>query len=116
MGAPPVFQESPNQVSEPDEDTWGVVKALVPTTGEVKWEFKFHTPTWAGTLSTAGGLVFVGDMDGYLTALDAHTGKSLWQFQTGSPITTHPITYMLDGKQIVAVAAGSNLFTFSLSP
>ena len=111
-GAGPLLAGELSRV-KPDEDTWGVVKALVPTTGEVKWEFKFHTPTWAGTLSTAGGLVFVGDMEGYLTALDAHTGKSLWRFQTGSPITTHPITYMLDGKQIVAVAAGSNLFTFS---
>ena len=47
---------------------------------------------WAGTLSTDGGLVFVGDMEGYLTALDAETGKSLWQFQTGAPITTAPMT------------------------
>ena len=101
---------------KPDEDTWGVVKALVPTTGEVKWEFKFHTPTWAGTLSTAGGLVFVGDMEGYLTALDAHTGKSLWRFQTGAPIVTHPITYMLGDKQVLAIAAGSTLYTFSLAP
>ena len=99
----------------PDEDTWGVVKALEPTSGKVKWEFKFQTPTWAGTLSTAGGLVFVGDMEGYLTALDADTGKSLWRFQTGAPIVTAPITYMIGKKQYLAIAAGSALYTFALN-
>ncbi len=100
--------------SPPDEKTWGAVKALKPTSGEVKWEFQFYSPTWGGTLSTAGGLVFVGDMEGYFTALDAKTGKSLWRFQTGAPIITAPITYMLDEKQVLAIAAGSALYTFTL--
>ena len=95
---------------KPDEDTLGVVKALVPTSGQGQWEFKLHTPTWGGTLSTDGGVVFVGDMEGYLTALDAATGKSLWQFQTGAPITTAPMTCMLGDKQYLAIAAGSALY------
>ena len=98
----------------PDEETWGALKALEPTSGEVKWEFRFHSPNWAGTLSTAGGLVFVGDTEGYFTALDAKTGKSLWRFQTGAPIVTAPITYLLDEKQYLAIAAGSALYTFAL--
>ena len=98
----------------PDDDTWGAVKALDPTSGKVKWEFKFHSPTWAGTLSTAGGLVFTGDMEGYVMALDAGTGKPLWRFQAGAHIRTAPITYMVDEKQYLAVAAGSALYTFAL--
>ena len=98
----------------PDDDTWGSVKALEPTSGKVKWEFKFHSPTWAGTLSTAGGLVFTGDMEGYVMALDARTGKPLWRFQAGAHIRTAPITYMVDEKQYLAVAAGSALYTFAL--
>ena len=97
-----------------DEETWGAVKALDPATGEMKWEFRLYSPAWAGTLSTAGGLVFAGDMEGYLIALDAETGKALWRFQTGTAIFTAPITYMLDGTQYVAIAAGSALYTFAL--
>ena len=97
-----------------DEESWGAIKALDPSSGEVKWEFKFYSPTWGGTLSTAGGLVFTGDTEGYFSALDARTGKSLWRFQTGAPIFTAPITYMVDGKQYLAIAAGSALYTFAL--
>jgi alcohol dehydrogenase (cytochrome c) len=53
-------------------------------------------------------------MEGYLIALDAETGKALWRFQTGTAIFTAPITYMLDGTQYVAIAAGSALYTFAL--
>ena len=97
-----------------DEETWGAIKALDPATGEMKWEFKLYSPAWAGTLSTTGGLVFAGDMEGYVIALDAETGEALWRFQTGTAIFTAPMTYMLDGTQYVAIAAGSALYTFAL--
>ena len=98
----------------PDEDTWGGVHALDPLTGKSKWELKFHSPSWGGILSTTGSLLFVGDMEGYFMALDAGTGKVLWRLQLGGPIITAPITYLVDGNQQVAVAAGSSLYTFSL--
>ncbi len=97
----------------PDK-AWGALKALNPRTGEVKWEFKYHSAPWAGTLSTAGGLIFAGDEEGYLMAFDAETGKHLWHIQTGSSIAASPMTYALDGKQYVAIPSGSALFSFAL--
>ena len=47
-------------------------------------------------------------------ALDAKTGKDLWRFQTGGAIISAPITYLMDGKQVLTIAAGSSLFTFGL--
>ena len=62
----------------------------------------------------AGGLVFAGDMDGYVIAFDAATGKLLWKSAAGGPITSSPMTYAVDGRQYVAVAAGGSLFSFGL--
>lgn len=61
---------------------------------------------WGGPLVTGGDLVFSGTMRGYLQAFDAENGKTLWQFQTGSGIMAHPITYAVDGKQYVAIVSG----------
>ncbi len=66
-------------------------------------------------MSTATGLVFSGDSDGYLNAFDSASGQQLWRFQTGAPIWgVAPITYMLDGIQWVAVPSGVTLTTFAL--
>ncbi|PYO05621.1 MAG: PQQ-dependent dehydrogenase, methanol/ethanol family, partial [Candidatus Rokuibacteriota bacterium] len=59
-----------------------------------------------GMLSTAGGLVFHGDLKGWFKALDARTGRTLWQFQTGSGVSAAPMTYELGGKQYLAVVSG----------
>ena len=93
---------------------YGAMRAIDPATGAVKWEFKYFSPPMAGTLSTASGLVFGGDMDGNVMAFEAATGKHLWHFQTGSPIYAAPVTYMLDGRQYVVLAAGTTLFSFAL--
>jgi len=62
---------------------------------------------WAGgAMSTAGGLVFYGNIDGMLKALNAKTGKLLWEFRVGTGITQSPVTYSVDGKQYIAVVAG----------
>lgn len=61
---------------------------------------------WGGSVVTGGDLVFTGTMRGYLQALDAETGKRLWQFQTGSGIMAHAITYAVAGKQYVTVVSG----------
>jgi alcohol dehydrogenase (cytochrome c) len=65
----------------------------------LRWEFKLHSPPWAGVLSTAGGLVFGGSDEGNFYALDALTGKPLWDFQTGGPMFSNPISFALDGRQ-----------------
>ncbi len=98
----------------PGEKDWGAVRALDPGTGAIKWEFKYYSAPWAGVLSTAGGVVFAGDMEGNLIALDARTGKHLWHFQTGSSIYASPMTYSVDGRQYVVIPAGSALFAFAL--
>jgi len=96
------------------EKDWGAVRAIDPKTGEIRWEYKEFSAPWAGNLSTAGHLVFTGDLDGYLIALDADTGHHLWHIQTGAAIYAAPITYQLNGKQYLAIASGSTLVTFAL--
>jgi alcohol dehydrogenase (cytochrome c) len=98
----------------PNEPTTGSIIALDPSTGDIKWRFEMITPPTAGLLSTAGGLVFGGDAQGYVFALDARTGKVLWRFQTGGAVVAPPITYLLEGKQYIAVSAGSAMLTFAL--
>jgi glucose dehydrogenase len=71
-----------------------------------------HRPS--GVLATGGGLVFVGDPDGYLVALDANTGKALWHFRTGGNVKAPPISYSVGGNQYVAIAAGPNMIAFKL--
>ena len=100
--------------SIPGEESYGAIRALEAETGKLRWEFRMHSPAQAGVLSTAGGLVFGGAREGDFFALDAATGKPLWQFQTGGGIAANPITYLSEGKQYVAIAAGSALFTFAL--
>ena len=65
-------------------------------------------------LSTAGGLVFTGDAEGNFIALDAKSGKALWHFQCGASVYSSPMTYAVEGKQYVVVAAGSTLYAFGL--
>ena len=92
------------------------LRALDPATGEKKWEYPMTGPTtmWAGTVSTAGGVVFFGDDDGHLVGVDAKDGRHLWHFQTGQTLSASPITFMVGGKQYVTIAAATHVFTFGL--
>ena len=67
-----------------------------------------------GTMTTASGLVFFGDDTQTFEAVDAQTGKPLWHFNTGQNITASPMTYAVNSKQYVAIAAGSDVFSFAL--
>ncbi|HLX42741.1 MAG TPA: PQQ-dependent dehydrogenase, methanol/ethanol family [Bryobacteraceae bacterium] len=98
----------------PGEEPWGALRALDWRTGDLRWEFRVTTPPWCGVLSTAGGLVFSGTMEGDFFALDAVTGKSLWRIQTGGAIWSNPISYQNEGKQYIVVSAGSSLIAFGL--
>lgn len=73
---------------------------------KVVWRVTSPAPFWAGSVATSGGLVFTGDMRGYVVAIDSRSGKVLWSFQTGSGIIGSPVTYELDGVQYLAVPSG----------
>ena len=88
-------------------DVVGHFLAINPLTGEKKWEVPLtDLPSSAGVLATGGGLVFTGKLTGEFVALDEKTGKTLWQFKTGSSINATAITYTHKGKQYVTVASG----------
>jgi alcohol dehydrogenase (cytochrome c) len=97
-----------------DSEGHGAIRAIDPNTGTLKWEFKMSDVTDAGILSTASDVVFTGGREGYFMALDARTGALLWKANTGGAIAAGPITYSVEGKQYVSVAAGNALFTFAL--
>ena len=94
---------------------YGALRAIDPATGERKWEFRYLTPSTAGLLTTASGLIFSGDAEGNLLALDSRSGKLLWRYQMGAPLHgTSPTTYMLDGRQHVLVPARTTLTAWAL--
>jgi alcohol dehydrogenase (cytochrome c) len=100
----------------PGEHREKVLRALDLQTGKTVWEVPQvgEGNSWGGVLATAGGLVFYGDDSGALAAVNARTGAPLWHFQTNESFRASPMTYAMDGKQYVAVAAGSNIVSFAL--
>lgn len=91
--------------SDPNNKT-GWLTAVDADSGKVLWKYHSSQPLTAAVTPTAGGLVFTGDFDGNLLAFDAKTGKQLFKKKAGGPIGGGVITYTVDGKQYVAVAAG----------
>jgi alcohol dehydrogenase (cytochrome c) len=103
--------------TSPETPQWGAVRAFDARDGKLVWEFKTLSPQHGSMLTTAGDLVFIGDTQGYFTAFHGRTGKVLWKMNTGAAgqgISAPAITYLLDGKQQVAVVAGTSLYTFQL--
>lgn len=100
----------------PASEYLGGLRALDPRTGDRRWEFLYRGLATAGSLSTAGGLVFTGNFEGHALAFDAERGTVLWHVQTGAPVFGSPMTYMVDGRQHVALASGSSVFVFALPP
>jgi alcohol dehydrogenase (cytochrome c) len=101
----------------PSEDArpyLGFLKAIDPANGQVKWKFQHTSPTWSGVLSTAGGLVFSGDAEGNFIAFNAASGKPLWHFQMGGAVYAAPMAFAVDGKEYIAIAAGSAVYAFGL--
>jgi lanthanide-dependent methanol dehydrogenase len=85
----------------------GEFTAWDPVAAKPVWKIKEQFPVWSGALVTAGDVVFYGTMDGWFKAVDAHSGKPLWQFKVGSGIIGQPVTYKgPDGKQYIAVLSG----------
>lgn len=94
----------------------GGITAVDPLTGNIRWRFDMTDVTDSGVLSTASDLVFAGGREGHFYALDAKTGAVLWQAMIGGQIANGPVTYAVNGKQYVAVSAGSAMFCFALRP
>jgi alcohol dehydrogenase (cytochrome c) len=91
----------------PPGEPYGHFVAVDPLTGTKKWSVPLmDLPSSAGMLATAGGLVFTGKLTGEFVALDADTGRTLWQFKTGSSINSTAITYTHKGRQFVTIASG----------
>ena len=92
------------------------LRAFDPKTGKRVWEYPMTGPaeSWAGTVSTAGGVIFFGDDDGQLVAVDAKAGKHLWHYQMGEGLNASPISYAVGGKQFVAIASQTAIFSFGL--
>lgn len=85
----------------------GEFTAWDPVQGKIVWNIREKFPVWSGALATAGNVVFYGTMDGWFKAVDATSGKQLWQYKVGSGIIGQPMTYRgPDGKQYVAVLSG----------
>ncbi|HLQ25973.1 MAG TPA: PQQ-dependent dehydrogenase, methanol/ethanol family [Acidiferrobacterales bacterium] len=83
------------------------VDAIDPMTATHKWRAPIlDIPHYAAVIATAGGLLFTGKETGEFIALDINTGKTLWQFQTGSGINAQPITFTHKGRQYVVVQSG----------
>jgi alcohol dehydrogenase (cytochrome c) len=94
-------------VNMPKNEPHGFLSAIDPMTGKSKWQMPWPgQPSMAGTLSTAGGLVFTGAATGEVIAVDAENGKKLWQFQTGSGIIGLPVTWEKNGTQYVTIVSG----------
>jgi alcohol dehydrogenase (cytochrome c) len=90
------------------------VRALDLETGKARWEFKMEGISDCGTVATAGDVVFTGNREGHFFALDAANGELLWSRYLGGQVGASPITYLVDGKQHVAIAVGHSLFAFGL--
>jgi alcohol dehydrogenase (cytochrome c) len=100
----------------PSETSQKVLVAYSLDSGAFAWKYpqagRGHSS--GGTMTTAGGLVFFGDDSGSLEAVDAQSGRPLWHFNTGQDMSASPMTYASGGKQYVAIAVGSDVFSFAL--
>jgi glucose dehydrogenase len=95
------------------DERYGLLSAIDLDTGKLVWQHKTSNPLIGGVLSTASGLVFSGEGSGELFALDAATGEKLWSGKAEAGVNAPPISYVMDGKQYIAVASGGNkLFGF----
>lgn len=93
----------------PTEEQWGNVSAVDYNTGKIRWKAKTQQPMIGGIMATAGGVVFAGEGNGMFKAYDSATGNTLWKFQAGAGVNAPPVSYTVDGKQYIAVAAGGNV-------
>jgi PQQ-dependent dehydrogenase (methanol/ethanol family) len=109
--------EASNGLRPPGEYQTGGVVAVDPSTNRVRWKKRlpYEMAHGNGVLSTAPDVLFVGQPDGNLLALDAHNGQEIWRWQTGAAISSSPIMYEVDGEQYLAVYAGGTDIPYGAS-
>jgi PQQ-dependent dehydrogenase (methanol/ethanol family) len=93
---------------DPPEQARGALLAFDATTGAQKWVYHASAPMLAGVTPTAGGVVLTGSSDGDFLVFDGRTGDQLYSFYTGGAVAGGTTTYMVDGKQYVAVLSGNS--------
>jgi alcohol dehydrogenase (cytochrome c) len=113
-----VFFPTPHsRPTEMGRSFYTAVRALDASTGQLVWEHRYRTRALngagSGLLSTRGGVVFASDQTTF-AALDAKSGRQLWSVETGGALAGAPVTYAVDGEQLVTVPAGASLLTFAL--
>jgi alcohol dehydrogenase (cytochrome c) len=118
---PQPFQEGQGYYSTgvkriPGENSQKVLIAFNLDTNSIAWKYPQTGAgrSSGGTMAAAGGLVFFGDDAGSFEAVDARSGKPLWHFNTGQEMSASPMSYAIAGKQYMAIAAGSDVFSFAL--
>ena len=89
-----------------DERFESNLTSVDPITFEIKKNLHLPYPNWSGTLSTAGGLVFLALLDGTVAAFDDDSLKELWRINVGSGFTAPPMTFEVNGRQYLAIASG----------
>ncbi len=99
----------------PDDPQWGTISAIDLADGRIRWQRRTPAPAHSAVLTTAGGLVFVGQGNGTFDAFDASSGQLLWQFEMGAGVHGGPITYRVGDVQYVVATAGGS-FHFDTAP
>jgi PQQ-dependent dehydrogenase (methanol/ethanol family) len=103
--------------NNPADPPQKILRAFDIETGKVVWQIILPGPlqsNYSGVLSTLGGLLFFGESSGGFAAVDAGTGKYLWNFETNHAIRASPMTYAIGGRQYIAIASGANILSFAL--
>ncbi len=108
------FTGGGQQYNLPMDSYQSAIRAIDPKTGDIRWEYQVQPRSTAGVMATAGDLVFSGSIDGYFYALDAVSGEELWHIAVGSRVHSSPMSFAVDGKQYVTIAAGNVVYTFGL--
>ncbi len=91
-----------------EEPDWGTFTAINVKDGKIVWQNRIDDPMVGGALVTAGNIVFTGEGNGHFNAFNAMTGDLLWQYQSEYCVNAPPISYSINGKQYISVAAGGN--------
>lgn len=99
-----IFVEDPTVAGDPYPV--GRVDAVSLSSGQMAWTHEQRAGMISGLVATGGGLVFAGDVNRRLKALDDLTGEVLWETIVSGPVTGHPISYAVDGRQFIAVPVG----------
>lgn len=102
--------DAPNLEAQPH------ISAFDPATGKEQWSFPTKYVNESSLLATAGDLIFAGDLEGYVFALDARTGEKIWSFNTGGRIAAPPVSFSVNGRQYIAIASGGGSFNETVVP